>query len=286
MKNIHLLPTDKPTRLWYNNLRRRLELDEYPSRHPSNIAKNIYITSSEEIKEGDWFYVKTSNIYGGNVVVKSLGFGENCWSDNILTETTDEKGYHKSHCKKIILTTDQDLIKELEQIDQNNPITKGSTALIYKQNVQSIPDEFLKWFVKNPSCESVDVKLHQESLGEVFNGKNTNTMWTDPKYKIIIPKEEQKQHIIDIMKADEELGLYKETLEEAAKQYAIKEDAGEGDDRKISEINSDFLEGAKWQQEKMYTEEEVKQIIDKTLIEYTDLDLSDVPHWFIQFKKK
>jgi hypothetical protein len=40
------------------------------------------------------------------------------------------------------------------------------------------------------------------------------------------------------------------------------------------------------QQEKMYSEEEVKQIIDATLIEYSDFVLVDVPHWFEQFKKK
>jgi hypothetical protein len=40
------------------------------------------------------------------------------------------------------------------------------------------------------------------------------------------------------------------------------------------------------QQERMYSEEEVKQIIDKTLIEYSDFVLADIPHWFIQFKKE
>ena len=39
-------------------------------------------------------------------------------------------------------------------------------------------------------------------------------------------------------------------------------------------------------QERMYSEEEVKQIIDKTLIEYSDFVLADIPHWFEQFKKK
>ena len=58
MKNIHILPTDKESRLWTNNLKRRLVLDEFPSHHPTNIAKNIYITSDEEIKEGDWCLIQ------------------------------------------------------------------------------------------------------------------------------------------------------------------------------------------------------------------------------------
>jgi hypothetical protein len=47
-----------------------------------------------------------------------------------------------------------------------------------------------------------------------------------------------------------------------------------------------FIAGAKWQAERMYSEEEVKQIIDATLIEYSDFVLADMPHWFEQFKKK
>lgn len=37
---------------------------------------------------------------------------------------------------------------------------------------------------------------------------------------------------------------------------------------------------------KMYTEEEVKQMINATLIEYSDYVLADVPHWFEQIKKE
>ena len=67
--------------------------------------------------------------------------------------------------KKIILTTDQDLIKD---------------------GVQAIDDEFLEWFVKNSSCIVVKVI------------KNWNypldKRW---KYKIIIPKEELSKDEID-----------------------------------------------------------------------------------------
>ncbi len=71
---------------------------------------HIYITSDEEIKEGDWFYNPKFNEIGIN--------------------------YNPDSCKKIILTTDQDLIND---------------------GVQSIDDEFLKWFIKNPSCEFVEI---------------------------------------------------------------------------------------------------------------------------------
>lgn len=71
-----------------------------------------------------------------------------------------------------------------------------------------------------------------------------------------------------------------------------KETVEQGFDRIYDSI--DFTEfcfpsfklGVEWQQERMYSEEEVKQIIDKTLIEYSDYVLADISHWFEQFKKK
>ena len=146
MKNIHILPTDKESRLWTNNLKRRLVLDEFPFHHPTNIAKNIYITSDEGIKEGDWHFKNDK------MVTKS----------HIIDNT----------CKKIILTTDQDLIND---------------------GVQSIDDEFLEWFVKNPSCEFVEV------IKDLFQVNQNNPVLKGStalvkQHKIIIPQEEPKQN--------------------------------------------------------------------------------------------
>jgi hypothetical protein len=146
MKNIHLISTDKPSRLWTNNLKRRLELDEFPSQHPTNIAKNIYITSDVEIKTLEY------EIYYDKVLKKV--------------------GNAKSYGKKIILTTDQDLIKD---------------------GVQSIDDEFLEWFVKNPSCESVEVERLEDGQYVDYLEDNSVIEGIYENYKIIIPKEEPKQ---------------------------------------------------------------------------------------------
>lgn len=85
----------------------------------------------------------------------------------------------------------------------------------------------------------------------------------------------------------------KETLEEAAEKYClinnipidqmiIKTDRSCEFETPITM----FIKGSKWQEERMYSEEEVKQIIDATLIEYSDFVLADIPQWFEQFKKK
>jgi hypothetical protein len=165
MKNVHLLPTNKPSRLSILN-NGKLNFGAEIMSSSSSKLQHIYITSSdEEIKEGDWVISDQSllsPLYDaiGKVEIISLETKKIIQSDNSWYWTDLD-------CKKIILTTDQDLIKD---------------------GVQAIDYEFLQWFVKNPSCEFVKIGLHQEPLGEVFNGKNTNTMWTDPKYKITIPQ--------------------------------------------------------------------------------------------------
>jgi hypothetical protein len=173
MKNVHVLSTDKPSRLYQKE--NRFKLDTHPGIdwHISSASYkpvNIYITCDEEIKEGDLFYIKTPNIHGGNIVTKCLGFGKDCWSEHILTDTTDERGYHPSHCKKIILTTNQDLIND---------------------GVQPIEDDFLEWFVKNPSCEFVDTFI--DAMGCAIEHCNANPCIN---YKIIFPQEELKQEYV------------------------------------------------------------------------------------------
>ena len=180
MKNIHILPTDKPSRLWVNNLLQgKLELSKEAM--PYNTSQNIYITSDEEIKDGDW--------------VKNISFEEPIFK-------VDAKGFtyvtllllpHLKF-KKVVLTTDQDLIKD---------------------GVQAIDDEFLNWFVKNSSCEEVAIerwtnyKLKNNEEVIFFN------------YKIIIPKEEPKQEIL------EEAKQMMVTQEDILEQIALTEARGE-----------------------------------------------------------
>jgi len=249
MKNIHVLPTDKPSNLVLikNNLFLTTTKD-----FDSTVVKfqNIYITNDDEIK--DYYYLpRTNSVH------------------KCIENPTELNLERRLGVAKIILTTDQDLIKD---------------------GVQAIDDDFLEWFVKNPTCEEIETKLVEF---EVDMELGESCIEYGSYYKIILPQEKQKQHLIDIMKADEELGLYeenkKETLEEAAEKYAdFSNDyvpLSFGD--KFNETTKkDFINGAKWQQERSYSEEEVKRIIDKTLIEYSDFVLADIPHWFIQFKKK
>ena len=209
MKNIHVLATDKPSRLYLGNNGNfvfGMMQTSIQSRNDDFTNQNIYITSDEEIKEGD-YYISILE----NEVYKSTKETQNIMSVANLIETTT---YKHSHFK-IILTTDQSL-----------------------DGVQSIDDEFLEWFVKNPSCEEVKVRKNPKvnAIVKGFGVKSFNN-----GYKTIIPKEEpkkvlteedifnqkdidavtdyinkeqQKQHLIDMMESDEELGLYDEKIED------------------------------------------------------------------------
>ena len=208
-RNLWVIPTDKPSRV-YEGVNKELKFTDHPITHKRIWCHNIYITSDEIPKLDEWG-INTKN----NVVFKCKGF------------TPDE--YDKKYCKKIILTTDMDLIKD---------------------NVQSIDDDFLQWFVKNPSYEKV--KIDKSNL------LNTSRTYLGvDKYKIIIPKEEPKQ--------ERERGIIithvnkQETLEESFDRIYNSVDFTEFD-------FASFKLGAKWQTERSYSQEEAELECLKKLI--------------------
>jgi hypothetical protein len=76
--------------------------------------------------------------------------------------------------------------------------------------------------------------------------------------------------------------MEKETLEEAAEKYIVEDNN--------NRYYNDFIEGAKYQAERMYSEEEVLQLLYKRDLyllnrdETVELELPE--EWFEQFKKK
>ena len=271
MKNIHLLPTDKPSRLHNKNG----ELGNYPStklyiedfKGNQHNSFHIYITSDEEIKDAKWI------IHNGKIheVTKNKGL-------YISVKEVSHIDIRANLCKKIILTTDQDLIKD---------------------GVQAIDDEFLEWFVKNPSCEEVEV--YRE--GYKKNGMIDEA--TSYQYKIIIPKEEPKTNLekLPFPKLVEEFANYykkvplveepkQETLEEAVERlFPFTKDDSEN--RIITIKRLFWIEGAKWQAERMHSDEELKSAFKigfnigyGSPVQELDLKNEHCERWFEQFKKK
>ena len=139
MKNIHVLSTPNPSRLVkqkYDEID-RLCLADIATKRAEYKRFNLYITSDEEIKEGDGSWILDLR---SNKIAKNINNHIKVWNEN---------------CKKIILTTDKDLIKD---------------------GVQPIDNEFLEWFVKNPSCEEVGVKPMLSNNGRALYGYKIRTI--------------------------------------------------------------------------------------------------------------
>ena len=230
-------------------------------------TQNIYITSDEEIKKG--YYLDLTH----NIIMKSVFYSS---SDK--------------NCKKIILTTDPELIAD---------------------GVQAIPDEFLEWFVAkaNDSGKPIDIvevekEIYEEIVGDDFQ-KNVNY------YAIIIPKEDlsyttkmginvSDEMVRAVMIPKDFFGKEEpkqETLEETAERispiqqvinFITENFQKEGEARQLS---MDLLkkwcevkllnEESKWQQERSYSEEDLRDAFFSFPDEWATFE-----EWFKQFKKK
>lgn len=302
-KNIFILPTDKTSRLYFDVITKELLLQDRLSTNPTSFPiekRNIYITSDEEIKQGNWCFDTTENL-----IVQCL--------------RTAIDSYWNKNCKKIILTTNQDLIKD---------------------GVQKIDDEFLEWFVKNPSCERVEInKLCYGALSG----------FADAGYKIIIPKEKSKEiceyckieiskygcacggepkqetltndtdshswgfENFKVIKTEEDVKIFVETMEnipepndklkKAFKDFNKQETLEETAEEYCKEIFSTgmihgasnharqaFIQGAKWQQEQnkgLYSEEDLKKYGEFCVAKFNKFNSVSLPNdYFEQFKKQ
>jgi hypothetical protein len=143
-KNIHIIPTDKPTGIFESKNGLHFSIIE-KIRYGEFKGFHIYITSDEEIKIGDREIIDNE--------CRKLKF------------TKDETRIGK----KVILTDNKDLIKD---------------------GIQAIDDEFLEWFVKHPTCESVEV-VNDEYV-DLEKDEYVDL------YKIIIPQEEPKKEVTGV----------------------------------------------------------------------------------------
>jgi hypothetical protein len=299
MKNIHLIATDKPSRLSILNSG-KLNFGAEIMSSSNSRPQNLYITNDEEIKEGDYSFYPPFGVSKNIIIDGELVFH---------IEAKNGKGFFTQRTyqtldrnKKIILTTDQELIKDC---------------------VQPIDDEFLEWFVENPSCEEVEIENWYNKYLSCCRSKEECYC---NKKRIIIPQEEHPNQIkcycghtttcdcspleepkqfTPEMLVDLKQGLdnaiqksnplfpnynflnkkeepKQETLEEVEKVAKLKYGATIYG---LERVNA-FKAGYKLAQERSYSEEEVYHI----LVEHTAFlfqgGKSTLSEWFEQFKKK
>lgn len=204
---------------------------------------DLYITSDEEIKEGDWFLWQG---FSGEWVLQKCEY---------LFYELHKTNHLNCNFKvqfKVILTTDKDLITE---------------------GVQSINDEFLDWFVKNPNCDYIQVESELKCFdknGLCVSVAIYDTDYTKMMYYLYIPKQE--------------------TLQEAALNYA-KNDETKPYDFTISTLTDAFEAGAIWMSKRTYNEEDLREAFKQS--RQAKIFEKDMPpvwesfeDWFEQFKNK
>lgn len=255
MKNIFLKETDQESELYYNT-----HANVYG--HSKNVLsmggwvvnQYMYITNDEPIKMDEPYLGEDGNIY-------------------YLCE-----GGVNSNGKKIVLTNDISLIED---------------------GVQEVSSEFLSFYAENP-VDYVEIKRVRK---EYVDDQDAYGYDVDYYSLIFPPKEEQKQHIIEMMQNDEELGLYganiidqwlekygnpeiTKQVEREAEQLMFEEAAKKYDGKNAASGVKSFIAGAEWQKNRMYSEEEIKEILFHRETEY--LKTNSVLHidkWFEQFSK-
>jgi hypothetical protein len=160
------------------------------------VIGEVYITTHENIGEGDWF-IRGDEIHRCFRVHKTdIEFLTSIYSVYSGSNTFWDKKY----CKKIILTTNKDLI------------TNG---------VQKIDEESLEYLKLNSENVKIDLVAVNEFGSEItVNGYGFDKFI----YKIIIQKEEFKQErlftekeVIDIVEKSRKTGLTAEYLIEQFK---------------------------------------------------------------------
>ena len=224
-----------------------------PTDHLSRLRYNIK-TRIWELNEFHKYHTdikSTHNIYiTSEEDIKEGGWHYNL-ALNIVEKTTNfDNGVLQ---EKIILTTDPDLIK---------------------YNVQAINDEFLEWFVKNPSCEEVklDSICKCTSCGSSIKSSCDYTYKCSPQifYKIIIPKEEPKKDCFSLPNC-----TCKEPNLDAIK--GLCKICGNS----IIHLGERVYVEPK--QERSYSEEEVLEILRKS--RYNEFGIDDLEKWFNNLKR-
>jgi|694.fasta_scaffold45273_2 hypothetical protein len=264
MKNIHILPTTQKSRLATKDSNGKLEISDKNTFFVNGwgfTPQNIYITSAQEIKVGDWYYLpRTNSVH------------------KCIEDPTELNLEIRLGVAKIIITTDQSLIVD---------------------GIQVIDDTFLEWFVQNPSCEEVEVlRCPIEGLCTIIPKEELHSMDDEVEcnncgYLMSLTEDESVYACYN----SECTSCYEE-YEEEPKQETLEEAAERHVNINVAKYASKlmykehFIAGAKWQidkQERSYSEEEVFNL----LMEFSSRDInssSRTPHsvanWFEQFKKK
>jgi hypothetical protein len=183
-----------------------------------------------------------------------------------------ERKYSKPVCTRIDcggIILSNETLKEFAAKKQEEPKQDLEKEMFELEQELDIPSH-LRWHNSKPKQETFNTKrgLKEVKLKDFKNCEN---------YKEI-------GCIKDICDC---YTLITETLEEAAENYANKKGDIPTTELEDAIFKQGFIDGAKWQQEKMYSEEDVIDLLIKMNSWLTIFEgKEDIIEWFEQFKKK
>jgi hypothetical protein len=259
MKNLHIIPENRePVRgdillrhLWKNDPKECISWWRYKETVDIDGVKQYTTLNGSFTDIISSFKVQNIYIIANGSFVRGAYVTDGIEVIRATPKLVNAQGLvDRRNWKKIILTSDPKLIAD---------------------GIQAIDEDFLEWFVKNPSCEEVEVEKVK-----IINYAFPRSVYD--KYKILIPKEElcplcNNNKLID--------GVCKECTELLCKPFSVLENQETLEDvakRKHRELSTatigiipnfvdGFLEGYKEAEGRSYSEGEVKSFLNSIISE-------------------
>jgi hypothetical protein len=142
---VHRLPTEDKSQigLCKHSERQGIFYGETPTIEDSLINQHLYITTDEEIKEGDLCYDKSAKPGWNGIegISKCL--------------RTDKNGYWNKNCRKIIATTDP----KLNEVNDKNKVDESW----FRPFIPKIPQSFIEEYCKSGGIDEVLVEMERMS---------------------------------------------------------------------------------------------------------------------------
>jgi len=229
---------------------RHLVLDRTPHKGRGNgvfRSQHLYILTNDEIKEGDWYKYPNQN---------------GVWCNNEGTVPNRD-------ARKIIATTDSSLKTKVEQSGEN----------AWYNLIPQIPQQFIEYFISEYNKGKIidKVLVETEEKNEYISPLKVIPPATPGVYTTGYKLKLNQNNEISILTEEKQ-----ETIEEAALKYVRNE--SDATLKLISKYS--FKDGAKWQAERMYNEQDLREAfniakhIGRNNIAY------EFDEWFNRHKKK
>lgn len=205
--NVHLIATDKGSTLGLSNCNR---LYNFPQGAVHHEAQHLYITTDEEIKEGDWVLSTFDKWAGTNKQLlpelgKIISITDSAYLIDSFNGDTNNR-WNKGHSRKIVATTNKNLWcnglkRDGASCSKNNlctfPTCDGAIAKIDTQYIE----EYIKLFnegkapktvwLEKEECQTTKQEDYQYFDNHKSNLNYVQVLKLKPDGSVIVIKEEQ-----------------------------------------------------------------------------------------------